>query len=144
MSTPNQPNPETDQASKGLIMVVEHEQVVRESVEIVLELDNYEVLSVATGKQALESLHTCAKLPELIVSDVKVPDMGGLELLEEVRKERAWMRIPFLFLWGEYMEPRPPNMAQLLSVGECLQKPFDAEELLRIVETLLKRRREIS
>ena len=81
MSTPNQPNPETDQASIGLIMVVEHEQVVRESVEIVLELDNYEVLSVATGNQALESLHTCAKLPELIVSDVKVPDMGGLELL---------------------------------------------------------------
>lgn len=87
----NQRSPEADVAAKGLIMVVEDDLNLLEGIQTVLELEHYEVISVENGKQALETLRACMKLPDLIVSDIMMPHMNGLELLREVRKERAWI-----------------------------------------------------
>jgi two-component system sensor histidine kinase/response regulator len=138
MLTLNQLDPDTDVVSKGLIMVVEDDLNLLEGIQTVLELEHYEVISVENGKQALETLRAHTRQPDLIVSDIMMPHMNGLELLREVRKERAWIRIPFIFLTA--LSERPDiHRGKMLGVDDYLTKPFDAEDLIVAVDSRLRR-----
>ncbi len=139
----NQRSPEADVAAKGLIMVVEDDLNLLEGIQTVLELEHYEVISVENGKQALETLRACMKLPDLIVSDIMMPHMNGLELLREVRKERAWIRIPFIFLTALSEKP-DIHRGKMLGVDDYLTKPFDAEDLIIAVDSRLSRHRALN
>lgn len=143
MLTLNQRDPEIDAASKGLVMVVEDDLNLLEGIQTVLELEHYEVISVENGKQALETLMTCTKLPDLIVSDIMMPHMNGLELLREVRKQRAWIRIPFIFLTALSEKP-DIHRGKMLGVDDYLTKPFDAEDLIIAVDSRLNRQQAIN
>ncbi|MEO8394086.1 MAG: response regulator [Chloroflexota bacterium] len=123
---------------KARILIVEDDLNLLEGIQTVLELDNYSVITVENGKQALEILSGSAVPPDLIVSDIMMPQMDGIQLLREVRKVAAWIKIPFIFLTAR-SEKIDIQRGKQLGVDDYLTKPFDADDLLIAVESRLNR-----
>ncbi len=143
MLTLNQQDSETEVSSKGLILVVEDDLNLLEGIQTVLQLEHYEVISVENGRQALETLKNCVILPDLVLSDIMMPHMNGLELLREVRKERKWVKIPFIFLTA-LVGKLDIYKGKMLGVDDYLMKPFDAEDLIIAVASRLSRHRALN
>jgi len=127
-----------DKIFKARILIVEDDLNLLEGIQTVLELDNYSVISVENGKQALAVLRESAVPPDLIVSDIMMPQMDGIQLLREVRSVSTWIKIPFIFLTAR-SEKSDIQRGKQLGVDDYLVKPFDADDLLIAVESRLNR-----
>ena len=87
------------------ILVVDDEPSIRETARVILESQGYEVLTVADG---LDGLHALSKsLPDVIISDLNMPRMPGLEFLAIVRKR--FPRIATIAMSGEYITGKNPS-----------------------------------
>lgn len=133
-----EPGAQENRFFKARILIVEDDLNLLEGVQTVLELDRYSVISVENGKQALEILSTSSVPPDLIVSDIMMPEMDGIQLLREVRKVPEWIKIPFIFLTAR-SEKTDIQRGKQLGVDDYLIKPFDADDLLIAVESRLNR-----
>jgi two-component system, sensor histidine kinase and response regulator len=127
-----------DQIFKARVLIVEDDLNLLEGIQTVLELDAYSVISVENGQQALNVLRESSVLPDLIVSDIMMPHMDGIQLLREVRKIPLWIKIPFIFLTAR-SEKIDIQRGKQLGVDDYLVKPFDADDLLIAVESRLNR-----
>ena len=138
LSTTSSGRQQDERIFKARVLIVEDDLNLLEGIQTVLELDNYSVITVENGQQALEILRDSAVPPDLIVSDIMMPQMDGIQLLREVRKVSAWIKIPFIFLTAK-SEPIDIRRDKQLGVDDYLTKPFDAEDLLIAVESRLNR-----
>jgi signal transduction histidine kinase len=130
---------------KARVLVVEDDLHLLEGVKTVLEIDGYSVTTAENGHDALTALQQLHQqgnsvLPQLIVSDIMMPKMDGIDLLKAVRNEPAWVNIPFIFLTAR-SEKGDIQRGKQLGVDEYLLKPFDPQELLIAVEARLNRQR---
>lgn len=129
--------------AKARILVVEDDINLLEGIRTVLELERYTVLIAENGDQALNVLQSGADLPELVVSDIMMPVMDGIQLLKEMRKVPAWVAIPFIFLTAR-SEKADIQRGKQLGVDDYLIKPFDAVDLLVAVQARLDRHRALN
>ncbi len=129
--------------SRATILVVEDDPGLLEGIRTILELDGYAVTTAENGVQALDVLQSTPVLPELIVSDIMMPRMDGIQLLQEVRKQPAWVTVPFIFLTARSSKA-DIQRGKKLGVDDYLIKPFDAEDLLVAVEARLDRQRALN
>ena len=135
---PQSSDKQEDQIFKARVLIVEDDLNLLEGIQTVLELDAYSVISVENGQQALAVLRESSVLPDLIVSDIMMPHMDGIQLLREVRKVPLWIKIPFIFLTAR-SEKTDIQRGKQLGVDDYLVKPFDADDLLIAVESRLNR-----
>lgn len=127
--------------TKAIILVVEDDAQLRASIKDILELEKYNVLTAQNGLHGLEVLRANLDAPpDLIVSDIMMPYMGGIEFFQEVRKEHQWSLIPFIFLTAK-TEKSDRHKGLLLGVDDYLSKPFDTDDLLVAVASRLERNR---
>jgi signal transduction histidine kinase len=129
--------------TKAPILVVEDDINLLEGIRTVLELEGYRVLTAENGEHALGVLRNATQLPELVVSDIMMPHMDGIQLLEEIRKIPGWLAIPFIFLTAR-SEKGDIQRGKQLGVDDYLIKPFDADDLLIAVESRLNRHRALN
>ena len=108
------------------IMVVEDEELLRESLKVLLELYGARVESAANGKEALEILETASV--DLIVLDLVMPEMGGEEFLSEMQERKV--KIPVLIMTGTINEGFRVSK-YFPVVLEVLEKPFSQKQLLQ-------------
>lgn len=129
-----------DPHALATILVVDDDPVIRETVEDILRLTGYNTLTASNGVEALERLYGSS--PDLIVSDITMPDMDGYQFYEAVRANPAWTLIPFIFLTarGQRTDVRRGNR---MGADAYLVKPFEPEDLLGAVEARLARQRDI-
>ncbi|MEP7288997.1 MAG: ATP-binding protein [Chloroflexota bacterium] len=134
--------PETVFVNRATVFVVEDDYNLVHGIRDILELHNYQVLTAMNGIEGLQVLRTCETLPDIIVSDIMMPGMNGYEFLEEVRKDMRWAAIPFIFLTarGEKADVRA---GKSMGVDDYMVKPFNAEDLLIVIDARLKRRKEL-
>jgi two-component system, sensor histidine kinase and response regulator len=126
---------------KPKILVVDDENDLLNGIRDILSLDGYEVVTAVNGLEGLKVLEREAVTPELIISDIMMPVMDGYTFVEEVRKESRWVNIPFIFLTAlNSREKRIQGTS--LGADAYLAKPFDAGELMVVVESQLKRKTE--
>lgn len=123
---------------KATLLVVEDDIHLLEGIRTVLELEQYRVITAENGELALNVLNSSPVPPDLIVSDIMMPRMDGIQLLNEVRKNQSWLSIPFIFLTAR-SEKSDVVRGKRLGVDEYLVKPFDADDLLLAIESRLKR-----
>lgn len=125
--------------TKAKLLVVEDEPNLLLGIKEILDMEGYEVITAAHGRQALEIMEDFkpSALPDLILSDIMMPYLNGLDLLQEIRKRREWARIPFIFLTARG-EKADVQTGRKLLVNDYLIKPFDAEDLIIAVESRLK------
>jgi len=82
--------------SPNSILVVEDDPINREMLRRQLEKDNWQVIAVENGREALEAIATHP--PRLIISDLMMPEMDGFELVHELRQSDRWRSIPVIVL----------------------------------------------
>lgn len=119
----------------GLIMVVEDTHQIRELLEATLRFQGYSVVSAQDGEQALEKIPK--QPPELIITDLLMPNMDGYALLYRLHGNPETRNIPILVLSATYVSREDKEFALTLGAQEFMEKPFDiAEFLLKVGEML--------
>ncbi len=120
------------------ILIVDDNLVGAIFLEIMLQEDGYTTTVARDGGEALDLL---ASTPEiaLVLSDVMMPDMDGVELLARMREQWAWRGIPFIMLAAR---PHTETIEQALALGcRCfLLQPVNADLLLQRVHDILEDR----
>ena len=114
------------------ILIVEDSPTMRAFISSAIEsYGSYEVYESATGFEALKLL---PQIPfNMIVTDINMPDINGLELISFVRKNQQYKDIPLIIISTEGTEmDRQKGMA--LGANEYLVKPFKPEELQGILK----------
>ncbi len=122
------------------ILIVDDEQRVHVSFERVLlaMLPDCEVVAVSCGR---EGLAQAAKMsPELIILEVVLPDLDGLEVCQELRARHASPRVPILMASGVMMDAEARARALQVGADGYLCKPFEPIELIASVTSLLRMR----
>ncbi len=121
---------------KAEILVVEDEAELRENICIILQLNGYEVKYAENGMDALKMLNSIN--PDLIISDIMMPQIDGYELYERIRNEERFRFTPFIFLTAK---SDLQSLRQGLNIGvdDYITKPFSADDLLKSIETRLEK-----
>jgi DNA-binding response OmpR family regulator len=121
---------------KGRILVVEDDESMRELLRLHLSSAGYAVEAaedaITAGYALLESP------PDLIICDVEMPHMNGIELIAALRADKAMPQVPVVFLTSD---EEGEGRARQLGVTEYLHKPVRLEELLAAVGRHLPARR---
>lgn len=116
------------------ILVVDDESVVRELTVEILRRSGYNPQGVPSARQALELLDQ--ERFDLVVSDVVMPDMTGVEFLYKLRERLP--DLPVVLMTGGSKEPERATKAVELGACELLYKPFSHAELNAAVAAALK------
>ena len=122
-------------AEQKTILLIDDELDLQQLVKIVLKSKGYNVETADNGREALDMLESLK--PDLIILDMNMPVMGGVEFYKAVCDEWSRPKYPVLVLTAR------ANMEQLfreLEADGFLSKPFEIEELLGEVETILQKR----
>ena len=120
------------------ILVIEDEKSISHFISTVLNNNGYEAMQAQTGEEALSMISS--HCPDLIVLDLGLPDMDGLEVLRSVRK---WSSLPIVVVSARNHE-RDKVAALDLGADDYLTKPFGTDELLARVRTAIRHTRTIS
>ena len=112
------------------ILVVEDEKNIRDTLKDILSLNGYKVFTAQNGKEGIEM--ATEELPDLIVSDVMMPEMNGYELIENIRKMEKFASIPFIFLTAKSDIDSLRN-GMMLGADDYIVKPFKAKELINAI-----------
>ena len=114
------------------ILVIDDEAIVRVSCERALRPAGYDVCVVASGKEGLDILE---KEPiDLILLDLKMPDMDGIEVLNQVREK--WPHIRVIMITG-YSTVETAVQALRMGAYNFIEKPFTPDALLNAVRDAL-------
>ena len=116
--------------SRKNILVVEDDPATRDAVALVLEDEGYSVTGVANGQEALRHLRQ-TPLPNLIVLDLMMPVMNGLEFRKQQTQDPALKGIPVLVISAD---GAVSQKAAALGVKDYLRKPIDLDLLLEAVQ----------
>jgi signal transduction histidine kinase len=121
---------------KPVILVAEDNQALLHGICELLELNGYATIAAENGVEALKALEKAK--PDLIISDVMMPELDGYGLHAEVRARSEWLDIPFIFLTalGQRDDVR---RGKEMGVDEYIIKPFDEADILIAVRAKLER-----
>jgi chemosensory pili system protein ChpA (sensor histidine kinase/response regulator) len=110
-----------------LILLVEDNLDMQAVLRELLEWDGYEVICGASGHDALEALESTPRMPDAIISDLRMPHMDGVTLLHTVRADQRWAHIRFFMMSANSDDDRLKGEDAALMDG-LLSKPFSLEE----------------
>lgn len=119
-----------------LILLVDDEEANLELFSTILVEEGYRILKSASGMDALELLHDNS--PDLIISDIYMPEMGGFEFYEKVQGIPELRSVPFIFL-SALSDREHVREGKELGADDYLTKPIDIDELVTTVRGKLKR-----
>ncbi|MCU0962497.1 MAG: response regulator [Pirellulaceae bacterium] len=121
-------------AATQRILVVDDEEIVRESYRLVLADAGYDVRTVSNGREALEVCR--AEHFDVVLADIRMPDMDGLEMSREVVRDFPGTRV--IVITG-YPSPESAERARRLGVSDYLQKPVPPDQLTAVTAAALAR-----
>lgn len=113
------------------ILLVEDQEDLRENLVQVLVLENFPVASAASGRAALAMIASWQ--PDLILSDISMPDGDGIWLLREVKNNPASAHIPFLLLTA-WADRNNMQLAAELGAAGYITKPFLIDGILQAIQ----------
>ncbi len=123
------------------ILIIEDEKYVRENIAELLSNEGYKTICKSNGKEALELLtHT---VPDLILSDIMMPELNGIELLKKLNEQKLGYRIPFIFLTARF-DNDDIRRGMNLGADDFIAKPFKADDLLSSIKIRLAKQRDIN
>jgi len=125
-------------SEKKKILVVDDDSNVGLLVSALFKKFNYEIISIPNGKELLDFLSS--NKPDLILLDLKLPDINGLELCKKIRENQSSNDIPIIILSGISELDAKINLIES-GADDFINKPFDVRELRARVNRILKRKK---
>lgn len=122
------------------ILVIEDEPQIRENLQEILELNQFEVETAENGQIGLRAAK--AKAPDLILCDVCMPELDGYEVVTALRQEASTANIPVIFLTAR-ADHTALRRGMELGADDYLTKPFVTTELLNAITSRLERQQAI-
>lgn len=138
--TPSAPvRPPTDEldVSERRVLVVDDEASARLYIRSLLERRGFEVVEAADGVEALDKMRQDGPIG-LVVADLNMPKMDGLELIWELRAEHQWAHLPVIVVTGEVDEVLEMQLLEE-SADDYIRKPLDPRLFLARVEATIRR-----
>lgn len=115
------------------VMTVDDSATVRQVLQMTLEGAGYEVLQAVDGVDALNLLNT--ETVDMMVTDLNMPNMDGINLIREVRQNPANRFMPIIMLTTE-SQPERKKEGKLAGASGWIVKPFRPEQLLAVVRVV--------
>lgn len=113
------------------ILVIEDDQYIRESIEMILESEGYHFISADNGKVALEKLCTMSELPSLILLDLMMPVMDGFQFRKELEKDSHLNKIPVVVMSAD---GQINNKQKQVDCVHYLKKPLELDDVVNSVQ----------
>ncbi|HRK82249.1 MAG TPA: ATP-binding protein [Saprospiraceae bacterium] len=126
----------TEHVVAARLLVVEDNPDLQTFLRAILPLE-YHLTVVDNGRAALEHLTVAERMPDLILSDLMMPEMDGFELLEALRNSDSWRPIPLILLTA-LAGSDDRLRAFRVGIDDYITKPFSAEELIVRIENALR------
>lgn len=117
------------------ILIAEDNDNVAAPLEQLLQKNGYEVIRAHDGAEALSSIVSAP--PDLLLLDLKMPRLHGVELLKKIRLSEKTKHLPVIVMTGIYRGDKNAEAARQLGVKTYLEKPFRATDLLEAIQTAL-------
>jgi len=116
------------------VLVVDDEPNIVLSLEFLMQQAGFEVMTAADGERALEQV--AQQPPDLVLLDISLPGLSGFEVLEQLRAQPEYARLPIIMLTAHGREvEREKGLA--LGADDYVTKPFSTQQLVDKVRSLL-------
>jgi DNA-binding response OmpR family regulator len=128
---------------KSSILIVEDNVDLLFNLKLILESNNYQIITAKNGKEAIKVLSELYRPPDIILSDIMMPKMNGYDFFKEISNDTRWHRIPFIFLTAR-TSSKDIRLGKSLGVDDYITKPFIEKDLLAIISGKIIRAQRIS
>jgi len=118
----------------ALVLIVDDERGMRDFLKILLEKEGHKVLTANRGSKALEILES--KVVDLVVSDIRMPELTGIELLEIIKEKTP--ELPVIMITA-FASPDDAVMAMKNGAFDYISKPFNVEEIISVIRSATSR-----
>ena len=129
---------ETAAPTTPVVMVVDDSLTVRKITSRLLSREGYEVITAKDGQDAIEKMADF--VPDVVLSDIEMPRMDGFELARHIRNDERLKHTPIIMITSRTAD-KHKNVARDLGVDHYLGKPYDEDELLRLIAEVSARHR---
>lgn len=113
------------------VLVVENDPDCREAIADYLEICGYGAATAGDGQEALRTLRS-RPLPDVVLADLRMPSVGGEELIAEIRRDARLAGLPVVVMTGDLWQERPAGAVAIV------HKPFSPDELLAVLERVIE------
>ncbi|MBN2071038.1 MAG: response regulator [Candidatus Krumholzibacteriota bacterium] len=126
-----------DKVENATLLVVEDDPAVLQFLQRILTRQGYKVLTAIDADSAFERSRSYEKAIDIVITDIVLPGMNGIDLVKKLKKTRQTVRE--LFISGYFQEEEEGDTLLVPGVN-LLQKPFESADLIRIIDQLLSYR----
>lgn len=117
------------------ILLIDDTPHILEGLRDILEMENFEIIAAKNAQEGLDKINS--EKPDLIITDILMPGISGLELLKRIKKSDQTKDIPVIILSAN-ADSENIDIAKSLKADFYLKKPCSANELLMTVNKLIK------
>ena len=118
------------------VLVIEDEEFLREIILNILHTKGFRAIGTGDARRGL--LLAKERIPDLILCDIRMPELDGYEVLRSLRQDALTANIPLIFLTAETLQ-EVVSQGQQLGANGYLTKPFTTQELLEAIASHLKK-----
>lgn len=126
---------------KNSVLIVEDDEIIRENIKEYLEINGFEVFESDNGKSGLSIARNDS--PDIIISDIMMPEMNGIEMIAELKKNTNTSLIPVILITAK-VESKDVREGMTVGADDYITKPFDLEDLLHSVNTQIEKKNKIN
>ena len=122
------------------IPLVDDNEDLRTGLKEVLELEGYEVLGASNGAEALKTAKE--SLPDMIISDILMPEIDGFKLCHSIKENKKLRKIPFIFYSADYTDPEDEQLAMAMGASRFIRKPMMPDRFLNTIKEVIEKHKE--
>ena len=114
------------------ILVIDDQPAIRQLLAEILTEEGYQVVTAANGNEGIQQAKACN--PQLVLLDMKMPGINGIETLQKLNKDSQGIRVIMMTAYGEL---ELMNRAREIGACDYITKPFDLFELCQVIHKIL-------
>ena len=118
------------------IVVIDDDAGIRDSIKDLLALENWNCVVAETGQRGLDLIKSLN--PQLVVTDVQLPDMSGYQVCQSLKRSTASKNVPVIMITGRFTEPDDKIQGFESGADEFFSKPFDPTLFMARLKSILR------
>ncbi len=119
------------------VLLVDDSDMIRIYLSSLLSNEGYKVILATNGKDALKKLAETSVKADVIITDLNMPVMNGLELIRHLRGTDSHQTVPILIITGNPQDSKI-NQAEKAGISDCIEKPVSPDRLKNALSNLTK------